>query len=330
MGAAPHDSISVHYIGCSGFFITRDTTTLLFDPYFTYRQVFTPRLTTEANIRPKTELTIDRVFRRGIGSSHDDLSSIDAIVIDHGHVDHFGDLPYLFKSKHIHDSTRVLGNATVGHYVRGHELAARLIDTVESSAATYRTPGKWIYINQRVRLLPVVSEHAPHYKIFGHGHSMAATGIETRDTTHTKACHYATGQTLAYLVDFLNPDSTVNFRLYHSSAGSSAPMGFVRQAELDAHRVDLAIFCAASFNQACRYPENMIEHLKPRHILFAHWEDFIFASHSSIKKHPQANHFYNFRKLFRRADAQIERMRTASDTIGYTVPQVDTRMMFHY
>lgn len=330
IGPTAHDSISIHYIGCSGFFITKDTTTLLFDPYFTYRQFWTPRLTTEDGIRCKTEWTINKVFRRAIGSTHDERGVIDAVIIDHGHLDHFGDVPYLYESGHIADSTKVYGNETVGHYVRGHKLHAKLIDSVEASAATYRTPGRWIYVNSRVRLLPIISEHAPHFKLFGRGYTKAATGSETKDTTHTKARDYATGQTLAYLVDFLSADSAVNFRIYHSSAGSSAPLGFVPQAVLDTHRVDLAILCAASFAQADNYPENIIEHLKPRHILFAHWEDFIFASHHRIKKYPQANHFYNFRKLFRRTDSFLAHLHPDGDTIGYTVPQVDTKMAFYY
>jgi hypothetical protein len=330
LGKSVNDSITIHYIGCSGFFIAKDTTTLLFDPYFTYRQVFTPKFVTETTIPDKVENTVNRVFRHGIGSTHDDSGVIDALIIDHAHVDHFGDVPYLYQSEHISASTKVYGNNTVGHYVRGHKLHANLVDSVEAFAATYRTPGRWLCVNSGVRLLPIISEHAPHYKLFGRGHNMAATGCEVRDTTHHCAKDYATGQTLAYLVDFLNPDGTVNFRVYHSSAGSSAPMGFVPQSVLDGHRVDLAILCAASFNQACSYPENMIKHLQPRHILFAHWEDFIFASHRGIRRHPQANHFYSFRKLFRRTDALLDTLHPQGETIEYTVPQVDTRMKFYY
>lgn len=326
LGKSVNDSITIHYIGCSGFFVTKDTNTILFDPYFTYRALTTLKLTTEDNISGDLRREIDRIFTRAIGINQDIAGTIDALLIDHAHVDHFGDVPYLFHGAHLHRNTPVIGSSTTTHYLHGHDIYPPTAEGVEDSAARVR----WISVNQSLRILPIISEHAPHVVIDGREYNFASGRAERRDRTRCLAPCYGTGQTLAYLVDFLNADGTVNFRLYHSSAASSAPHGHIPDSVRRQHDIDVAILCAASFNQADNFPENLICNLKPRHIVFAHWEDFLVSSLQRIKTHPQANYLYNFRKLFKRTNVLLDTLHPRGDTIEYSVPQVDTKMMFCY
>lgn len=326
IGSTADDSITIHYIGCSGFFVSKDTNTLLFDPYFTYRALSTLKLTTEENISGDLGREIDRIFTRAIGINRDIFGAIDALLIDHAHVDHFGDVPYLFHSGHLHRNTPVVGSSTTIHYLHGHDIYPPVAEGVEDSAMHVR----WIPVNRSLRILPIISEHAPHIVIYGREFNFASGRAERRDRTRPLAPCYGTGQTLAYLVDFLNADGTVNFRLYHSSAASSAPYGHIPDSIRRQHDVDVAILCAASFNQADNFPENLVCNLKPRHIVLAHWEDFLVSSLQRIKTHPQANYLYNFRKLFRRTDKLQACMRRAGDTVAYSLPNVDTRLTFFY
>lgn len=322
-----HDSISIQYIGCAGFFVSQDTNTLLFDPYFTYHALTTLRLTTENNVSGDLRRDIDRIFTRAIGINHDVSGTIDALLVDHAHVDHFGDVPYLYKSGHLHKNTKVLGSATTGHYLRGHGIDARIAEAVEDSARLVR----WIPINSTLRVLPIISEHAPHIVVKGREYNFASGRFERRDRTRPIGPCYGTGQTLAYLVDFLDSSGNVRFRLYHCSAASSAPNGHIPDSVKRRHRVDVAILCAASFNQVDDYPENLIANLKPRYIIFSHWEDFLLSSLSGIKAKPQANFLYDFKRLFSRTERLVDSLRVKSgDTIEYIVPNVDTKMMFRY
>jgi hypothetical protein len=326
-----HDSIIVHYIGCSGFFIKKGTSTLLFDPYFSYKAGITFRLTNEAHIRSRLQKEIGSVFSRSIGTEKDDKGTISALVIGHAHVDHFGDVPYLYHSGHLNSGIKIIGSTTTGHYLRGHDIPEKnIIPAVEASASSWLSDGAWVYVNKHVRLLPIISEHAPHARLLGRGIYVASSRHEKKDVTHGLPPCYGTGQTLSYIVDFLNDDSSINFRAYHSSAAGNAPNGFPPASVLAQHRIDLAIVCAASFNQVKDYPESLVRHLNPRHILFSHWEDFMFSSITRIKKHPHANYFYSYRKFFRRANRLLHDMNGMDGTTQYSLPNVDTKMTFYY
>ena len=338
--------ITVHYIGCSGFFIQKGESTILIDPFFSYRVGLRTRLIDENNIGVCLQNIIDNVFTKAIGSKNDDKGKIDALLISHAHIDHLGDVPYLIKSKHLDSTIHIIGNTTVGHYIKGNGITSAKIDNnVEGQASSWlsagdwvnvckRTPSwGWVEINQYIRVLPIVSEHGPHMKINGHKLNFAPGKHEMEDIKYRRPLRYGTGQTLSFLIDFLNPDGTVNFRIYHSSASCNAPFGFPPASVLAEHGVDLQILCAASFNQVSNYPEDIIRYLKPRHILISHWENFVVSSYAGIKKHPHANSIYNYRKFFKRLNQVLHDLnndRRPEDQIQYTLPNVDTKIEFKY
>lgn len=332
ISAKPSDSIMVHYTGCSGFFISKGNNVLLFDPFFSYNVALRSRLiSSKRKISPRLTNEIDTVFNRAIGETRDHKGVISALIIDHAHVDHLGDIPYLLDNGYLRKDMKIIGNTTAGHYIRGNVSdVTNIVDSVESSAATRLSGGKWIYVNSHTRVMPIVSEHGPHIKVLGLKISFASGRHEMEDRTRRYPLCYGTGQTLSYVVDFLNDDGSINFRIYHSSAAMNTPYGFPPASVLSGRRIDLAILCAASFNQVNDYPNSIIRYLMPRHIIFSHWEGFLFASYSGVKKHSWKNFAYSYRKLFKRVNHTLHDLNNKNGDISYSIPNVDTRMKFYY
>lgn len=325
-----NDSITVHYIGCAGLFIQKGDDIILIDPYFSYKAA-TVQLRIE-KMPTYLERNIDNIFTRAIGTNKDVNGRIEALLLDHAHVDHFGDVPWLFKSGHLNNDVKVIGNTNVMHYLDAFKIyPPNLVPDVEDCAASNESYGQWIPVNDRIRVLPIVSEHGPHAKILGLiPINLASKKIEKKDKKHLLAPCYGTGHAFAYLIDFLDAHDSVIFRIYHNSASSNKTIGLPPASVLDNHPVDLAILCAASFHQVKRYPEDIICALKPQHIVFSHWEEFLFNSLSQIKQHPTGNYFYNYKKLFRRTDKLLNSPCLARRQIEYTIPNVDTRMTFRF
>ena len=83
------------------------------------------------------------------------------------------------------------------------------------------------------------------------------------------------GPTIAFLVDFLDPNTKLpNFRVYYQDAPTNAPIGYVPSAVLADKRIDLALLCVGSYDQVTNQPTDTIAALSPRFVLGGHWENF--------------------------------------------------------
>ena len=83
------------------------------------------------------------------------------------------------------------------------------------------------------------------------------------------------GQTLAYLVDFLDSDTgRPRFRLYYQDAPANAPVSQVHPSILAEKRVDVALLCVGTFDQVNDHPGAIITALNPRYVVAGHWESF--------------------------------------------------------
>ena len=84
LSANVNDSITIHYIGCSGFFIKKGNNAVLIDPYFSYTNAntyFSGTLTNKSNIPVDLKNLIDSVFLHVIGDSLDRSGLIKALLI---------------------------------------------------------------------------------------------------------------------------------------------------------------------------------------------------------------------------------------------------------
>ena len=80
-----------------------------------------------------------------------------------------GDVPYLLQSSRFNlDTIKVIASTTVQYYLHGDNVPDKNITrSVESSASSISKEGKWINVNSKIRVLPILSQHAPHYKKCG-------------------------------------------------------------------------------------------------------------------------------------------------------------------
>ena len=135
-----------------------------------------------------------------------------------------------------------------------------------------KTLGEWKYLNHgRIRFMPFQSSHAPHFlkmKFFEGAQEVLLSSLPR------KVSDYREGQTLVYIVDFLNKNGSIAFRLYYQDAASTGQWGWLPESMIKEHPIDVSIFCVAGFGQVEDYPENVAIHLKPKFVILSHWEDF--------------------------------------------------------
>ncbi len=261
-GGGP-DDLRATYLGTGGWILEWDGQMVLGAPFFSHQSL--PRVAF-GRIRSDTVL-VDSL-----------LPSVDAaraILVGHGHHDHLLDVPWIARARA--PDAWILGNRTVANILAGDpELPGSRVLTVTDSAGTAYREGRWVTLpGGRVRILPLLTEHAPHLQ-----------GVEVFEGTvdrpmerlPDRARDWMGGQGLAYLIDFLDRSGQVRYRVHYADISASAPWGYP-PASVDgrARPVDLVILCAPSVHETEWFPEGLLDALRPRYALAGHWEDFFHA-----------------------------------------------------
>ena len=290
-------------MGAEGFLIKRGAHAILTGPLLSNPGLFS--IAINGRIGPDTQW-IDR--KLGTDQMRRDLLSVDAILIGHSHYDHLLDVPYI--AEHYATNATIWGSPSTGHILHGDSAlrpigrlgesdghAHRVMVIDSASVGSINRPGRWIYVaNNSIRLMALISEHVPNV-----GHHLLAAGLVTRDENELPRLvdGWKVGESYAYLIDFLRPDSTVVFRLYYMDAVARPPLGFPPELTgADAAPITVAILCAGNFEQVADYPGRLIGALHPAQVLLGHWENFFRSQQKSTKVLP----FLNASALARRLD----------------------------
>lgn len=198
-----------------------------------------------------------------------DVSEARAILVGHGHYDHLMDVPRV-ATRHAPEAV-ILGSRTVRNLLGSWSGVGERVVEVDSLAGDETGPGRWIELGGAVRVMPLVSHHAPHFE----GYTLySGTADVPREREPGAADGWVDGPTYAYLADFLHPDGSVALRLYYQDAVSAPPLGLAPEGMMENRPADVAIFVPATFDQVDWYPEALVENLRPRWVLLGHWEDF--------------------------------------------------------
>jgi hypothetical protein len=265
------DSLVVQYLGCGGLLLRRGTgPALLLDPYFSNARPFIGMV--GKKIKPDT-VSIRRAMQQV------DVSNVAALLITHAHYDHLADVPYLYRRYLSAQSPRVYGSQTTRntlHYFKDIFTDTAKLVNVEPHAAYLDRAGTWYYgAGGSFRFMPLVSEHAAHVKRFKTLRVRLYDGRYANvPTTLRKVGDWREGQTLAYLVDFLNADSSIAYRVHLMTSAAGYGLGKIPEAVLQQKPVDVQALCMASHNVVYDYPTLHIAQAKPQYILAVHWEDF--------------------------------------------------------
>jgi len=253
----PEDTLSIQYLGVGGHILSYKGTQImtapsLSNPHFMFSGPFFPLSADEDEI--------DQYLP--------DVSNVEMLLVGHGHYDHMLDVPYVMQ-KHA-KKAHIYGSDTVARMIKPAIDSSR-IHAMNDLMADSENPGEWVYgMSGKVRIMAIKSDHAPHIMgmklIFG----------EVEEDLEEIPWHgfgWKEGQTLAYVIDFLEEDKSIAHRIFYQDAASQQPLGLVPQMS-DNKAFDVAILCPASFDQVDDYPESIVKNTQANSYILGHWEDF--------------------------------------------------------
>lgn len=280
-----YDSISgskvqLTYLGSGGFIFERDTSSLMVDPYFSHQNFLNLGLSKLFFI--KTLKTDTSVANRALVNYEGKANSI---WISHAHYDHLMDVPYVY-SKYAKQNAKVYCSQSGANNLKYLKGINKNVVMLDSSNVSY---GKHIGISHylqdsSIRVTPILGEHAPHLGDCKFYKGTASTNDKyNTPLSKSRAEMWREGLTFSFVIDFLDQQKEVDFRIFLQSSASTPKVGWIPE-RLKGPEVDLAILGAASFHNVDNYPCRLInENLTPKYLVVCHWEDF-FRPYEKTKK----------------------------------------------
>lgn len=262
--------ITIQYLGAGGILLTKGQTTIAFDPFFSngatsYKDWYKP-WKNNLVLKPDTAV-INEV------SGIKNLSNTEAVFITHAHYDHLLDVPYLYK-KVFAKKPAIYGNTSVNYLLKNLVPSEDVINAQVKASQFSSTEIQWIKVNDNFRVMPILSDHAPHYrfiKVFD-GEAIISPTVEEYYNGSDPAL-WKEGRTLAYLVEIT--ENTDTFRIHIQTSACTPTDGLPPEVYMQhIGKVDISMFCMASFDNVDDYPDKLLSYLKPQKVIIVHWENF--------------------------------------------------------
>lgn len=261
-------ALELTYLGSGGWIMSAGAEQVVAGPLFTNPSFLRTGLMA---IEPDTIL-IDRYM------GQHDVSDARVILVGHGHYDHAMDVPRVAQ-RHAPEA-RVLANRTTANLYGTWSGLAERMDVTNGHEGTVQRAGRWFPYGPRIRVMPLRSRHAPHFD----GLTLyQGTADIPRTSAPRSAGEWLDGETIAFLIDFLDGQGAVEYRIYYQDAVVAAPWGFAPDDLIAEHPVDLAILVPATFDQVDWHPEAFVENLRPHRVLLGHWENFFVPIYEQTK-----------------------------------------------
>lgn len=281
MTTEPESQLDITYLGCGGLFLTHQGEAILFDPFFSNKGFLSLPFKKIKISSSDIDFGLTKI---------ENLAATRAVFNSHSHYDHLFDTPFIFKNK-LSDQVDFHGSASANIMISpviNHKDRLKVI-----------TPSNWIKVSDYIRVMPILSAHAPHVKIgfpikLYRGEGKVINKYD-EPTSKTKAGKWKEGQTYSFLID-LRKDNETTFRIFLQSSASDSPIGFPNEAILAEKAIDLAILGAASFAYTKKkdYPWALLKKLQPKELIICHWEDFFRPYQEYPKKFVRLTNFKKF------------------------------------
>jgi L-ascorbate metabolism protein UlaG (beta-lactamase superfamily) len=292
-------TVQVRFLGVGGFLIRRGEDVVLTAPLYS-----NPELTKlDGVLLPNPERI--RTFNQHV-------SEVDAVLVGHAHYDHLMDVPLaLERSK----DAMIYGNESVAYILTGYTGAdsvprlrpeqIKALNLAPENLVDYRmcvqregppskapdpypAKGDWVPVPRaRVRIRALCSEHPA--QIAKTIHQWPGRVYRPRFAPPQKADDYQEGETLAFLIDFLDEAGTKPvFRIYYQDAPTPPTIGEVAPDLLAEKPVDVAILCAGNFLDV-EDPGHIVRNTRPHTVVLGHWENFFMPQRDDPPKIPGSN-----------------------------------------
>ncbi len=282
-GTTCRDSLDIVAMGVSGYLIIpwRDTTQLVMTPpSYTNPTLWWMALGDWWLGSSPDRARVTRRLRDIPAAGPERLARVRAILVGHGHYDHLMDLPPL--APLLHNAT-VYGSRTVAHLLAPTTLRTMDIDSLTGTDAQH--PGRSFAVgdsmSSTIRVRAIEWEHAPNISNL----TIADEDQHEPRRRLPRSVHgWKKGRVLAYAIDVGLRADSVDVRLFMHDAAASPDV--IRRAAavlntMPEARHTIAIIAAANFDQAHAYPDILLAHLAPEHVILGHWEDFFRSPEKS-------------------------------------------------
>ena len=262
-GAGDKPLLQVKYLGAGGFLLQWGQDVILTAPFFSNPGLLRV-LFWSIHADPER-----------INAFLPPVEDVKAILVGHSHYDHLLDLPYIANERA--PSAIIYGSHTVKNILSAVLPPDRLVALDTKEGDSDDRLGTWVWVKgTRIRIMATRSEHAPHVCLLG-GCLKVFQGdvVQPLGQLPQTAWQWKEGPTFAYLIDFLDENGVVQFRVHYQDAASGFPYGFPPvPSPTDPKPVDVAILCVPGSHYVNNYPQGIVGHLKPRAVILAHWESF--------------------------------------------------------
>lgn len=291
--AGPLPPLPIAFLGVGGFLITSGSDNILTAPLYTHPDELT---VTTGTVASDSQLVLASL-------PPGTVDHVSGIIAGHAHYDHLLDVPPVMAAT---SQATLFSNMTARHILaalapdqpakcNGSPPPPSLLDrkrviAMDDPAASmvdYQNcpdqrpdgaplTGTWVDVpGANVRLLALCSMHPNQ---LGPIHFGAGSIDDDQCQLPPKASDWLEGQTLAYLIDFLDDGGAPRYRIYYQDAPTNAPLGHVPAAFLAQKSVDVALLCVGNYDAVTHDPEDAIAGLTPRYALGGHWEDFFISA----------------------------------------------------
>lgn len=260
--------IKITYLGTGGFLIERGQRAILTAPFFSNNSLW------------RVGVWKLDVRENSISRYTPNLKNAQAILVGHAHYDHLLDIPYLWR--HHANHTIVYGNRSMGNILAGADTPVAL-QVLEHEVRRDGRSGAFKSTHRgQIQFMAIKSGHAPNFRLppldnWGLPLKISPWSVEEPVADLPRRTRgWRMGDPLAYIIDFRDPADTsrVDFRIYYQDAGHIPEAWHWVESAVDS--VDLAIVTVASSNLIGQreFIRKVRAHIKPRHWLLGHWEDF--------------------------------------------------------
>ena len=265
------DVAALHYYGVGGWGVKWRGDYLLTAPYFSNHGF----LSYYAKNGPDLE-----AVRSGVRNTPFDEANM--ILVGHGHVDHAADIPAYADAGLPSRQAGIIANETTLN------MLSSLMPPNESfrCAEAPQEDGQAIEgcTLDNIRITPLSSHHAPNIKVLGIPITVSKGTVDTpQDHIPERPSGYRLGDTWAYLIDLLDENGEVVFRIHYMDAVAGSEESRIPPEFLDDRAVDIHIACVPGFAYVNNYPEWVLEQGKAKYVMLGHWEDFFQPRDDRLK-----------------------------------------------